>query len=130
MRRPSSLTRRARGRNGGAVGTCPASCRATPWPTRRWPVPSSPSPPPRNPAAQLLRYLLFSGEAPLGGQDPRKVLASSEFAREFAARGLRDSKKRSLRDFDLRDRIFTYPCSYLIYSSAFDAIPEPAKGYI
>ena len=30
----------------------------------------------------------------------------------------------------LKKRIFKYPCSYLIYSEAFDAIPEPAKGYI
>jgi hypothetical protein len=82
------------------------------------------------PAEQLLRYLLFAGEAPLGGLDSQKVIAFSDFAREFAARGVRDSKKRSLRDFDLHNRIFSYPCSYLIYSSAFDAIPEPAKGYI
>ena len=82
------------------------------------------------PAEQLLRYLLFTGEAPLGAQDARKVVAASAFAREFAAQGVRDSKKRSLRDFDLHDRIFRYPCSYLIYSSAFDAMPEPARGYI
>jgi hypothetical protein len=35
-----------------------------------------------------------------------------------------------LRDFDLHKRIFRYPCSYLIYSEAFDALPEPAKGYV
>jgi len=46
------------------------------------------------------------------------------------ARGPRDAKGRSLRDFDLQKRIFKYPCSYLIYSEAFDAIPEPAKKYI
>ena len=82
------------------------------------------------PAEQLLRYLLFTGEAPLGGQDARQAIAASAFAREFASHGVRDSKKRSLRDFDLHDRIFRYPCSYLIYSSAFDALPEPAKGYV
>jgi hypothetical protein len=82
------------------------------------------------PSDQLLRYLLFSNETPLGGLDAKKTLADSPYAREFAARGPRDSQKRSLRDFDLHDRIFRYPCSYLIYSSAFDAIPEPAKGYI
>ncbi|WP_206241132.1 hypothetical protein [Novosphingobium terrae] len=82
------------------------------------------------PAEQLLRYLLFSGEAPLGGGDARKVIAASPFARSFAAQGLRDSQKRSLRDFDLSTRTFRYPCSYLIYSGAFDAIPEPAKGYV
>jgi hypothetical protein len=80
------------------------------------------------PAEQLLRYLLFVGETKLGGG--RDAADGSAFAREFAKRGPRDSKGRSLRDFDLRDRIFQYPCSYLIYSSAFDALPEPAKGYV
>jgi hypothetical protein len=84
----------------------------------------------RRPSEQLLQYLLFSNETPLGGQDARKAVAASAFAREFAVAGARDSKGRSLRDFDLGNRIFRYPCSYLIYSSAFDAIPEPAKGYI
>jgi len=82
------------------------------------------------PAEQLLRYLLFVGEAPLGGLKAKEVIGASGFAKEFAARGARDSKGRSLRDFDLHDRIFQYPCSYLIYSSAFDALPEPAKGYV
>jgi len=79
------------------------------------------------PAEQLLRYLLFVNEAPLGGEG---IEGPSAFAKEFAARGIRDRKGRSLRDFDLKTRIFRYPCSYLIYSASFDALPEPAKGYV
>jgi len=82
------------------------------------------------PAEQLLRYLLFANETALPGLDRQKVVGSSAFAREFTARGIRDPAGRSLRDFDLSTRIFRYPCSYLIYSDAFDALPEPAKGYI
>lgn len=82
------------------------------------------------PAEQLLRYLLFAKEAALPNLDGRRVIGSSAFAREFAARGPRDSKGRSLRDFDLSTRLFRYPCSYLIYSEAFDALPEPSKGYV
>ena len=78
------------------------------------------------PAEQLVRYILFANEAPLEGE----VKGTSGFAEEFAAKGPRDSHGRSLRDFDLRTRIFKYPCSYLIYSEAFDAIPGPAKDYI
>jgi hypothetical protein len=78
------------------------------------------------PAEQLVRYLLFANEAPL----PEPVAGTSGFAEEFAAKGPRDARGRSLRDFDLKTRIFKYPCSYLIYSEAFDSIPEPAKGYI
>jgi hypothetical protein len=78
------------------------------------------------PAEELLRYLLFANEAPL----PNPVQGDSTYTQSFAARGLRDPQGRSLRDFDLRTRIFKYPCSYLIYSEAFDDIPEPAKGYV
>ena len=82
------------------------------------------------PADQLLRYLLFSNETPLPNLDAKEISSSSAFAREFAARGPRDSKGRSLRDFDLHTRIFRYPCSYLIYSDAFDALPEPSRTYV
>jgi hypothetical protein len=77
-------------------------------------------------AEQLVRYLLFTNETPLEGP----IAGTSKFAEEFTARGPRDSQGRSLRDFDLRTRIFKYPCSYLIYSEAFDAIPGPAKEYV
>jgi hypothetical protein len=78
------------------------------------------------PAEELVRYLLFTNEAPIEGVIDTK----STFAAEFAARGPRDPRGRSIRDFDLHKRIFKYPCSYLIYSEAFDAIPEPAKSFI
>jgi hypothetical protein len=82
------------------------------------------------PAEQLLRYLLFVNEAPLSASGSEQIEGSSTYARGFAAHGIRDSKGRSLRDFDLKNRIFRYPCSYLIYSASFDALPEPAKGYV
>ena len=78
------------------------------------------------PAEELVRYLLFANEAPL----TEPVRGDSGFAEEFAARGIRDSQGRSLRDFDLKTRIFKYPCSYLIYSDAFDSLPRPAKEYV
>ena len=78
------------------------------------------------PAEELIQYMLFANETPF--EDP--VESSNSYARDFAARGLRDERGRSLRDFDLRSRLFRYPCSYLLYSEAFDSIPEPAKAYI
>lgn len=74
----------------------------------------------------LVKYLLLSGEAKLTEQ----VRGTSGFAEEFAARGPRDPKGRSLRDLDLQRRLFRYPCSYLIYSVAFDGLPEPVKDYV
>jgi len=82
------------------------------------------------PAEQLLRYMLFANEAPLPISDGEQIAGTSSFAKEFAARGIRDAKGRSLRDFDLKTRTFRYPCSYLIYTESFGSLPEPAKGYI
>jgi hypothetical protein len=80
----------------------------------------------KNASEPLVKYLLCSGEAQL----TEKVQGTSDFAKEFMARGPRDPRGRSLRDFDLEHRLFKYPCSYLIYSTAFDGLPGPAKEYI
>ena len=69
--------------------------------------------------------MLFVEEAPLD-----RVRGSSGFAERFAARGPRDAKGRSLRDLDLRSRLMRYPCSYLIYSEAFDALPADARTLV
>ena len=74
-------------------------------------------------AAQVVDYLLFIDEAPL----VRPVRGSSGFSERFAARGPKDSKGRSLRQFDLQGRLFRYPCSYMIDSSAFAALPAIAR---
>jgi len=78
------------------------------------------------PAEELVKYLLFANEAPLKD----RIRGSSSYTAEFAARGPRDSRGRSLRDFDLRTRLFKYPCSYLIYSEAFDNLPSLAREYV
>ena len=74
----------------------------------------------------LVKYLLFSGEAPITS----KLQGTTTFSVEFSQRGPRDSKGRSLREFDLERRLFKYPCSYLIYSRSFDAIPAEARGIV
>ena len=75
---------------------------------------------------ELVDYLLFVDEAPL----PNKIKGTSQFAEKFAARGLMDTKGRSLRQFDLEHRLMRYPCSYMIYSPAFDALPAEARKAI
>ena len=74
----------------------------------------------------VVEYMLFGGETRLTD----RIAGTSSFAADFAARGPRDSKGRSLRDFDLKTRLFRYPCSYLIYSRAFDSLPAEVKEYI
>ena len=74
----------------------------------------------------LLEYMLFRDEAPLNGP----VSGTSTFAADYQARGPRDRQGRSLRDLDLKSRLLKYPCSPLIYSPTFDALPPPLKVYL
>lgn len=74
----------------------------------------------------VLRILLLAGEAPLTDA----VRGTSGFAEYFAGLGPRDGQGRSLREFDLQNRLFKYPCSYLVYSDAFAALPEPVKSRV
>jgi len=77
-------------------------------------------------AEQLVEYLLFHEEIKLS----EPLRGTSGFAEEFAKRGPRDKQGRSLRDFDLKTRLFKYPCSYLIYTDSFDALPSSVKERI
>jgi hypothetical protein len=72
---------------------------------------------------ELLQYMLFTEEAPL----TEPVRGTSGFSQVLARSGPRDRQGRSLRDLDLKTRLLRYPCSYLIYSEAFDALPEIAR---
>lgn len=74
-------------------------------------------------AVEVVDYLLFVDEAPLGDG----IQSSSGFAERFSSAGPRDSKGRSLHELDLGRRLLKYPCSYMIYSPAFDALPPAIK---
>jgi hypothetical protein len=75
-------------------------------------------------AREVVDYMLFANEAPLG------IKSKSAFARSFESRGQRDSKNRSLRDLDLNRRLLRYPCSYMIYAPVFDALPDISRAAI
>jgi len=75
---------------------------------------------------ELVSYMLFAKEAPL--KEPLEGV--STFTKTFAERGPRDRKGRSLRDFDLQNRLFRYPLSYVIYSPSFDALPDTVRDAI
>ncbi len=74
----------------------------------------------------LISYMLFLDEAPLESE----VKGVSTFAQTFPARGPRDHHGRSLRDFNLKTRLFQYPLSYMIYSEAFDGMPESVRARV
>ena len=80
----------------------------------------------KNISEAFLKYLLFTEEAPLTAA----IQGTSGFTKDFAAQGPRDKRGRSLRDFDLQTRLFKYPCSFLIYSEAFDQLPERIKSRV
>jgi hypothetical protein len=75
---------------------------------------------------RLLEYMLFRREAPLEGS----VQGTTNFTAEFARNGPRDSRGRSLRELQLKTRLFKYPCSYLVYSPSFDSLPQEMKNYL
>lgn len=74
----------------------------------------------------LLKAMLFVQEAPLTDT----VTGTSGFAEQFADQGPFDRQHRSLHQLDLHHRLLRYPCSYLIYSEAFHALPTEAKTYL
>jgi hypothetical protein len=75
---------------------------------------------------EMLGYMLFVDEAPL----KQPMAGVSTFSKTFPERGPRDAKGRSLRDFDLQKRLFRYPLSFLIYSAAFDGMPDVVRDRV
>ena len=74
-------------------------------------------------AGEVADYMLFVNETPLEAP----IRGSERYSSDFAAQGPKDRKGRSLRDLDLKTRMFRYPCSFLIYSEQFDALPQNAR---
>jgi len=77
-------------------------------------------------AAELVDYMLFVDEVPLSA----KFESTSGFSAKFASLGPRDRRGRSLRQVDLGKRLMRYPCSYMIYSRAFEELPAATKEAI
>ena len=77
-------------------------------------------------AEDLLRYMLFIDEFALKAP----VQGTSQFAREFSKAGLKGRPGRSLRQFDLRRRLFKHPCSYLVESPAFAQLPVAVHSLV
>jgi hypothetical protein len=75
---------------------------------------------------EVAAYMLFADEARM----KYPVEGVSSFTKTFPERGPRDQRGRSLRDFDLKARMFRYPLSYFIYSEAFDNLPSVARDAV
>jgi hypothetical protein len=77
-------------------------------------------------AREVVDHMLFVDEAKL----PTGIHGASGFVERFSKSGPRDRKGRSLYELDLTRRLMKYPCSYMIYSPAFDALPPIVKAAI
>jgi len=80
----------------------------------------------RDAIEEFVDALLFVDEAPLTDT----VKGTSGFAEMFSKRGPSDHQGRSLRQLDLDHRPMKYPCSYMIYSAAFRALPDQLRTAI
>jgi hypothetical protein len=74
----------------------------------------------------LVKALLLVDAVPL----PGKITGNAGFDSWFQAQGPRDSQGRSLRQLDLKTRVFRYPLSYMIYSAGFDGLPAYARDFV
>ncbi|MFN7984486.1 MAG: hypothetical protein U0Q11_21795 [Vicinamibacterales bacterium] len=71
----------------------------------------------------LADAMLFLDEAPL----PAPVAGRSAFVRAFEAQGVHDPHGHSLRTLDLQRRLLRVPCSFMIHSPIFQALPATAR---
>jgi hypothetical protein len=76
---------------------------------------------------KILKQLLFTDEIMLPDDG---VQGREEFQVGFQRNAHRDAEGRSLKDFQLKHRLFKYRCSYMIYSSAFDDLPSILKRMV
>lgn len=78
-------------------------------------------------AEKIVDAMLFKGEAGLGEDG---VEGDPAFQDVVAERYPRTKDGRSLADFQLYRRLFKYQCSYMIYSNAFQALPERVRDEV
>ena len=72
---------------------------------------------------QVADYFLFVGEAPL----PLALTPPAAFADHLLQTTPKDRTGRSFGQLDAGTRLLRYPCSYMIYSDAFDGLPAAVK---
>jgi hypothetical protein len=73
---------------------------------------------------ELADYLLFVREARL----TTPLVPRAGFAQHLAAKTPKDHLGRSFGQLELVTRLLKYPCSYMVYSDAFDALTPDVKA--
>jgi hypothetical protein len=78
-------------------------------------------------AEELARYILFVDEAKLPRQG---IEGDSAFIREFQRNKKPAASGASLKDFDLKNRIFKYRASYMIYTESWQKLPKELRDRV
>jgi hypothetical protein len=72
-------------------------------------------------AAEFARYVLFADEAPLPS---RGIQGDPAFIEDFQRNRRPSRSGDSLKDFDLRTRIFKFRCSFMLHTDSWTRAPE------
>lgn len=78
-------------------------------------------------ALDLARYILFVDEAPLPA---RGIEGDPDFIRDFQANKITTATGASLKDFDLRTRLFKHRCTYMLYTDSWKDAPRELKDRV
>jgi len=78
-------------------------------------------------AERIVRYLLFADEVPLPACG---VTPDPDYAAAFLENRRADEAGLSLKDLDLRTRLFRHRCSYMVYSTVFTGMPGELKARV
>lgn len=73
---------------------------------------------------ELVRYILFADEAKL---PPGGLAGDPQFIRDFQRNKKPAAGGASLKDFDLRTRMFKHRCSYMLYTPQWQQLPAAIK---
>lgn len=87
-------------------------------------VPMSAKPQVEELAEELSRYILFAEEAKLPATG---IEGDPAFIRDFQRNKKSVSTGSSLKDLDLKTRIFKYRCSYMLYTDSWQKLPAALK---
>jgi hypothetical protein len=77
--------------------------------------------------ADLARYILFADEAPF---PPRGIEGDHDFIRDFQESQIRTGAGQSLKEFDLRTRLFKYRCTFMLYTDSWKHAPQLIKDKV
>ena len=78
-------------------------------------------------ASALVRYILFADEAKL---PPSGIVGDEQYAKDFLSNKKASGSGLSLKDLDLKTRMFKHRCSYMLYTPQWQKLPSLIKNRV